>query len=403
MKKIVLLCLCAVMVFAAAGCSMAFLNEERDSAQVVAEVNGVSIIKEELLEAFDMYTYQNVGTDFATYAASLSEDDAKTLQNSVLEDLIGLELLYQQAEKDGIVDNSDENRQAIKDEINKNLQSVRQSYEDSADADGLTGEEKDAWVKERYDEYVENAGYSDMEQVVDDRIRSNAITAMTEKLDAEVTYTEEQAKEFYDVQSESQWSLIQDDRSNYALYKSFGQVYAYPEDARYIKNLLIQIPEETKSEITSLRSEGNDGEADVLRDEALAEIKDKADEVLQRAKSGEDFDALVAEFGEDPGMQEEPAKTRGYVVLEDSEDYVAEFTAASLALENEGDVSDLVVTDYGYHILQYAGSAAGPIPFEDMKEDIISTNLATEQNSHYYDYIEKLKEASTIKKYTNRY
>jgi len=47
--------------------------------------------------------------------------------------------------------------------------------------------------------------------------------------------------------------------------------------------------------------------------EKLEAIKPKAEEVLNKAKNGEDFEALIKEYGEDPGMESEQYKD-GYTV-----------------------------------------------------------------------------------------
>ncbi len=78
-----------------------------------------------------------------------------------------------------------------------------------------------------------------------------------------------------------------------------------------------------------------------------------ADEIATRAKNGEDFDALIAEYGEDPGMA---SYTSGYVMdangrTPDGGAMVKEFADASAALA-DGGVSDAVRSTYGYHIIK---------------------------------------------------
>ena len=46
----------------------------------------------------------------------------------------------------------------------------------------------------------------------------------------------------------------------------------------------------------------------------LDSVKEKTDEIYGKIAAGEDFAALIAEYGEDPGMQNEPTATRGYYV-----------------------------------------------------------------------------------------
>ncbi len=79
--------------------------------------------------------------------------------------------------------------------------------------------------------------------------------------------------------------------------------------------------------------------------EEKAEAKKKAEEVLAKAKNGEDFDKLVEEYNEDPG-----ATAEGYTFANDGT-MVQEFADASFALSID-EISDLVETDYGYHIIK---------------------------------------------------
>ena len=51
-----------------------------------------------------------------------------------------------------------------------------------------------------------------------------------------------------------------------------------------------------------------------LSEEEMATKKALAEEIYQKAISGEDFDSLIAEYGEDPGMETYP---NGYVFTYD--------------------------------------------------------------------------------------
>ncbi len=77
-----------------------------------------------------------------------------------------------------------------------------------------------------------------------------------------------------------------------------------------------------------------------------AEAKKIAEDVLEKLKNGGDFDALMAEFSEDPGTAQNP---QGYTFTKG--EMVKEFEEAAFALK-EGEVSGLVESDFGYHILK---------------------------------------------------
>ncbi len=85
------------------------------------------------------------------------------------------------------------------------------------------------------------------------------------------------------------------------------------------------------------------------------DAKKKAEEVLAKAVAGEDFDALVKEYGEDPGMEATPD---GYIIhssgamIDGSGSMVPEFTEGTFAVET-GEVNPkLVESTYGWHIIK---------------------------------------------------
>ncbi len=83
--------------------------------------------------------------------------------------------------------------------------------------------------------------------------------------------------------------------------------------------------------------------------------KKKAEEVLAKAVAGEDFDALIKEYGEDPGMESTPD---GYVIdksgylLDGSSAMVPEFTKGTFAVASNEVNPELVESSYGWHIIK---------------------------------------------------
>ena len=101
-----------------------------------------------------------------------------------------------------------------------------------------------------------------------------------------------------------------------------------------------------------------------LTGQALEDVKARAQEAYDRAKAGEDFDALIAEYGEDPGMAEHPD---GYVFTHG--DMIADFETAAYALD-AGEMSELVETSIGYHVILVEEKLPYQ-PFENAKDSII--------------------------------
>lgn len=109
--------------------------------------------------------------------------------------------------------------------------------------------------------------------------------------------------------------------------------YAATEGAT-VKHVLIAIEQEGAVEGEEAPAEG----------EEPVDKKILAEEVLKKAKEGADFDALVKEFGEDPGQPEE-----GYTFGPGS--MMPEFEKAAFAL-GLNEISGIVETSYGYHIIK---------------------------------------------------
>lgn len=104
-------------------------------------------------------------------------------------------------------------------------------------------------------------------------------------------------------------------------------------------------------------------------DEDRAAVKKTAEEVLAKAKAGENFYDLIREYGEDPGVAETPEE--GYYFT--TGQMVTEFETAAFALA-ENEISDLVETQYGYHIILR-------LPMDDAY--VSSTVLS---DTYYYNY-----------------
>jgi parvulin-like peptidyl-prolyl isomerase len=86
----------------------------------------------------------------------------------------------------------------------------------------------------------------------------------------------------------------------------------------------------------------------------------KAEEVLARAKNGEDFAALANEFSEDPGNKGPKGEMQGGLYKDITKGkMVAPFETAALALEPGQIAPDLVETDYGYHIIKLEKKGEG--------------------------------------------
>ena len=81
----------------------------------------------------------------------------------------------------------------------------------------------------------------------------------------------------------------------------------------------------------------------------------KAEEVLKRARGGEDFEKLAKEFSTEPGAGQRGGDLGWFGRAQ----MVKEFSDAAFALQ-EGEISDVVQTEYGYHIIKVEGRRTAP-------------------------------------------
>jgi peptidyl-prolyl cis-trans isomerase NIMA-interacting 1 len=100
------------------------------------------------------------------------------------------------------------------------------------------------------------------------------------------------------------------------------------------------------------------------RDSAQA----RAGEALKRARAGEPFEELVAEYSDEPGAAErggllEPGRVGSWV---------PEFWQAAEGLA-EGEVSEVVATEYGFHVLRL--EAREPVPFDEVRSEVLERTI----------------------------
>jgi hypothetical protein len=92
--------------------------------------------------------------------------------------------------------------------------------------------------------------------------------------------------------------------------------------------------------------------------EERRQARERVEEARRRALTGEDFGALAGEYSEEPGA----AERGGLLQPGRAGTWVEPFWYTALALE-PGQISPVIETEYGYHVLRLDGRA--PVPFEE--------------------------------------
>jgi len=401
-KKIFIFLLAAVLLFAFAGCHMFFVNEEKDAELIVAKVNGVEIKKAALLT--DYHSYRSLYN--ITDANENSEENRETVEaikTQIFDELMEYEVIVQKMTEMGIELITQEQQAELDENVETRKESILNTAKNAVEEEAKDKPQLDAEaeiqrrVQQEYD-YVGITDGSYRERLLRGKVREN----LKAYLGKDYEVSEEDLKIFYDENLEAQKRDLDASPKNLGIYESVGYALYVPEGMRYVKNLLIAIPEDKQKEITDLRLDSKNEEADALRDQELAKIKAEADEVYQKAKDGEDFDQLVQQYGDDPGMETEPRKTKGYRIYEGLEDFAEEFVTAGMALKAIGDISEPAATDFGYHILLYASDEkAGERSFEETKEGFYAVVKEELVGRLYEETVDIWMEEAEIVEYRN--
>ncbi len=121
-------------------------------------------------------------------------------------------------------------------------------------------------------------------------------------------------------------------------------------------------------------------------DEEKAEAEKEANEVLALLKDGGNFAELAKQHSDDPGSAEQG----GDLGLFSKGDMVEEFDAKVFSM-NEGEMSDLVATEFGYHIIRLDEIKRSEIPaFDEVREELYGQVQFNKAERLYYDKADTL-------------
>lgn len=123
----------------------------------------------------------------------------------------------------------------------------------------------------------------------------------------------------------------------------------------------------------------------LIEDEDEDFVKSRAEDILKRAQSGENFDELVTNFSEDPGSQSAPD---GYVFTE--KEMVKEFEEAVRSVQPNEFV--MCKSSYGYHVIQRLPLDESDPKFNDFWEENKTLVPAKLQEKQLKDFIAKTNE-----------
>lgn len=123
----------------------------------------------------------------------------------------------------------------------------------------------------------------------------------------------------------------------------------------------------------------------------LVTDKDLAEDILAQLKNGADFAELAKEYSTDGS-----AANGGDLGYFTADKMVDEFSEAAFALK-DGEISDIVQSQYGYHIIKRTGyEPATEANFDDLKDAIKVKLVNDEIYANHSTYVEDLRAAAKI-------
>ncbi len=298
--------------------------------EVVAKVNGKDISARDY--ELNLAIYKN--SVESMYGPSIWEQEISEgvkykddFKEAMLQQVIDMEAIYQEAEKKKLLPS--------KEEVDKSVDELKKIMEEDAE----------------FKKQMDNIGIDDAfirKQQEQELVLQN----FRADFDKNTKVTDEEMKKFYDENKET-----------------------YYRDEVKASHILISTVDEKGAPLSD-----KDKEA----------AKKKAEDILKKAKSGEEFSELAKENSQDPGS----AAQGGDLGFFGKGKMVPEFEKAAFALK-PGEISEIVESEFGYHIIKSFERVEEQTPFEDVKDEIKSTILSNK----YVEAIEKITKAAKVEKF----
>ena len=199
-----------------------------------------------------------------------------------------------------------------------------------------------------------------------EKVKLDYVLIKPEDLESKITPSESDIKAYYE-QNKAKFQIPEKRVVRYALLDltQLRQNTVVTDDELkvvYQQNIQqFQVPNRVHAEHILLLTTGGKTDAEV------AEIKKKAEDILAQAKKkGANFEDLAKKYSEDPGSKAKGGDV-GWVL---QGQMVPEFEKAAYSL-NKGEISDLIKTQYGFHIIKVLEKeTAHTKTFDEVKDSL---------------------------------
>ena len=289
-KGIALIAMLALAVMMLSGCNLIGYDEELDGAQAVAKVNDTEITKAEWLAYRDYLAsyYQQYMQQYFGYSMQITEDDLKVYGETALENMIKSQVLADKmaelvfdplgeedaASVEAYADSmwsfykqlvryqNYPDVETVEEEAERLAQEATSAAEatpdEAADGEKAAAEAVATITNAELDEMLtrdlEAMGYT-REYFVQSQTATVQQELIEEYTAKDVAVSDDEVKAEFDARAAEQKEKMTETPTLYAQYMSNGtDCYYVPAGYRGVKNLLVKLPDEMSSEISTLKS-----------------------------------------------------------------------------------------------------------------------------------------------------
>ena len=442
MQKKALLAILMVMCLILSSCALIVKDEAVDAATEILRLGDQVITKGQVDSAVNVQL-ANTASLYSAYGMAYdptSETAISDARTSVVNAFKNNMVLAAKAKELGLDQLTDEEKATAQTNAETQYNSDKDYLKSSQLADsGLEGDALEAEAVKRMDALgatMDSYLTSATESLVRDKVRQYVIK--------DVTVTDEELQTEYDSRVSADQSKYAEDANSWASAANNGTTLYYtPAGIRRVKQILIRFKSEDSTAISDAQAKVTEANSrvtaaqQVIDDEAASE-EDKAkaqadleaaqadltaaneavtaaretafanidadtDAVLEQLANGGDWDTLMAEKNEDPGMKSGVTAEKGYAVTAGMTSFDAAFVDAAMALESVGDISGKIRGDaYGYYIIRYEGDETeGPVALDDVKETIRSTLQSNKETETYNSQLDQWVSEASFKEDLN--
>jgi len=286
------------------------------------------------------YIRFRVNLDLRRIGRNLDAKQKSKLAGAIIDKEIVRELMYQEGQANG--------SGVSPETVEKELQAFKKSYES----------------EEKFQEILKMRGLSEEELKKGIEVDLIAKNLLDNRVKGKVHVTDTQVKKFYE-----------DKKESFKRPDSFRARHIFVAHIPY--DVVKSTPREELSEKAS---------------EYRATAKKKIEEVFAKVKSGGNFEALAKQYSEDKGS----ADKGGDLDFIYKGVFDPQFDKAVAGLKI-GETSDIVETEFGYHIIRLIETKPSDYaPFKDVEESIQKHLFMTDAQKLVGKYIDGLRKKADI-------